>query len=142
MTGGPNGDLAGNELKILFREYGDNAKIVGLADHSGSVENPDGLDHEELLRLVNNDLSICEFDEAMLGPKGKIHRVDTEEGIKMRNTMHFRVESDAFIPAGGRPNTIDEHNYRSYFKPDGTPSSPLIVEGANIFITPQARENL
>jgi hypothetical protein len=49
--------------------------------------------------------------------------VNTEEGIKMRNTMHFRVESDAFIPAG-RHNTIDEHNYKSFFKPDRTPSSP------------------
>jgi glutamate dehydrogenase len=142
MTGGPNGDLAGNEIKILFREYGDNAKIVGLADHSGSAEDPDGLDHEELLRLVQNDLCLGEFNEERLGPKGKIYGVTTEEGIKMRNTMHFRVEADAFIPAGGRPNTIDVQNYKSFFKPDGTPSSPLIVEGANIFITPQARENL
>jgi len=142
MTGGPNGDLAGNEIKILLREYGENAKIVGMADHSGSAEDPDGLDHHELLRLVNNDLSIGEFDVARLGPNGKLYSSNTEEGIKMRNTMHFRVEADAFIPAGGRPNTIDGHNYKSFLKPDGTPSSPLIVEGANIFITPQARENL
>jgi len=142
MTGGPNGDVAGNEIKILFREYGENAKIVGMADHSGSAEDPDGLDHEELLRLFHSDLSISEFDEEKIGPKGKLYRVDTEEGIKMRNTMHFRVEADAFIPAGGRPNTIDVHNYKSFLKADGTPSSPLIIEGANLFLTKEARENL
>ena len=40
ITGGTDGDVAGNEIKILFREYGDNAKIVGLADHSACVEVP------------------------------------------------------------------------------------------------------
>ena len=47
-TGGPDGDVAGNEIKILFREYGDNVKIVGIADGSGCAEDPDGLDHEEV----------------------------------------------------------------------------------------------
>ena len=142
MTGGPNGDLAGNEIKILVREYGDNAKIVGLADHSGCAEDPNGLDHEELLRLVRSDLSISEFDETKLSQSGELYLVNTDEGIKMRNTMHFRVEADAFIPAGGRPNTIDALNFKSFLKEDGTPSSPLIVEGANLFLTKEARENL
>jgi glutamate dehydrogenase len=143
MTGGPNGDVAGNELKILFREYGDNAKIVGMADHSGSAEDPEGLDHEELLRLVQADLPIGEFDASKLGATGNLHLADTEEGAKMRNSMHSRVEADAFIPAGGRPNTIDIHNYRHFLKEDGkTPSAPLIVEAANIFITQEARDAL
>mmetsp|Transcript_9344 Transcript_9344/g.13636 ORF Transcript_9344/g.13636 Transcript_9344/m.13636 type:complete len:1041 (+) Transcript_9344:52-3174(+) len=142
ITGGPSGDVAGNEIKILIREYGKNAKIVGLADHSGSVEDPDGLDHDELLRLVHDDLSIEAFDDSKLGPSGNMYRVDNEEGIKMRNTMHSRVQADAFLPAGGRPNTIDIHNYKHFLNADGTPSSPLIVEAANIFITAEAREAL
>ena len=60
----------------------------------------------------------------------------------MRNTMHSRVEADAFIPAGGRPNTIDIHNYKHFLKANGTPSAPLIVEAANIFITAEARDAL
>ena len=56
MTGGPDGDVAGNEIKILIREYGDNVKIVGIADHSGCAEDPEGLDHDELLRLVKQQL--------------------------------------------------------------------------------------
>jgi glutamate dehydrogenase len=40
-------------MKILHREYGNNAKIVGIADHSGCAEDPNGLDWGELLRLVS-----------------------------------------------------------------------------------------
>jgi len=32
ITGGPDGDVAGNLIRILFREYGSNCKIVGIAD--------------------------------------------------------------------------------------------------------------
>lgn len=48
LLGGPDGDVAGNEIKILIREYRDNVKIVGLSDVSGCAEDPDGLDHEEV----------------------------------------------------------------------------------------------
>jgi len=142
MTGGPDGDVAGNEIKILIREYGDNAKIVGIADHSGCAEDPEGLEHEELLYLVKNSLSIVHFNDTKLGPQGVVHNAETEQGFKARNSMHNRLEADAFVPAGGRPNTIDIHNYTQFLKSDGTPSSPLIVEGANLFITSDARQAL
>lgn len=48
LTGGPDGDVAGNEILILDREYGDNAIIVGIADGSGCAEDPEGLDHQEV----------------------------------------------------------------------------------------------
>lgn len=56
--------------------------------------------------------------------------------------MHNRVVADAFIPAGGRPNTINIVNYKKFLKEDGIPSSKLIVEGANLFLTPDARQAL
>jgi len=142
ITGGPDGDVAGNEIKILIREYGENAKIVGVADHSGCAEDPDGLDHEELMRLFRTSKCIAHFSAAKLGSNGVLHKVDTQEGIKARNSMHNRLEADAFIPCGGRPNTIDMTNYKQFLKPDGTPSAPLIVEGANLFTTAEAREAL
>lgn len=142
MTGGPDGDVAGNELKILVREYGENVRVVGVADHSGCAEDPDGLQHEELLRLMNAGLCISNFDSSKLGPEGALHDVSSEEGIKMRNSMHNRLEADAFLPCGGRPNTIDINNYKNFLKPDGTPSAPLIVEGANLFVTAEARQAL
>ncbi len=48
LLGGPDGDVAGNEIKILIREYGANVKIVGISDASGCAEDPGGLDHEEV----------------------------------------------------------------------------------------------
>lgn len=142
MTGGPDGDVAGNELKILFREYGDNAKIVGIADHSGCAEDPEGLNRGELMRLVSEGLCISNFEKSKLNAKGELFLADNEQGLRKRNTMHNRLEADAFVPAGGRPNTIDSSNYRQFLKQDGTPSSSLIVEGANLFITPAARQAL
>eukprot|EP00980_Cylindrotheca_fusiformis_P007187 scaffold1514_cov118-Cylindrotheca_fusiformis.AAC.7 len=144
MTGGPDGDVGGNEIKILIREYGDNAKIVGIADHSGCAEDPNGLDHEELIRLVNHGLSISHFDQHKLGSDGGIlHLVDSEQGTKARNTMHNRLVADAFIPCGGRPNTIDITNYKHFINREtGEPTSKLIAEGANLFVTAAARKAL
>ena len=140
LTGGTDGDVCGNELLILFREYGDNAKVVGLCDHTGSLEDPSGLDQEELARMVRSGLPLSDYDTSKLGADGRLHLVDNDEGLRMRNTMHNRVSADAFVPAGGRPNTIDVNNWRQFLKEDGTPTSKLIVEGANLFCTPEARK--
>jgi glutamate dehydrogenase len=98
--------------------------------------------NQQLLRLVHASLAISEFDQTKLGPNGIVHLADNEEGIKARNSMHNRLVADAFVPAGGRPSTIDMSNYRNFLLPDGSPSSRLIVEGANLFITGEARKAL
>lgn len=144
ITGGPDGDVAGNLIKILVREYGDNVKIVGIADGNGVAEDPEGLDHTELLRLVEESLTSDHFNKDLLkSSEGVVMRAkDSQEALVRRNTMHFRVKADAFVPAGGRPNTINGENWRQFLDADGKPSAPLIVEGANIFNTKEARENL
>jgi glutamate dehydrogenase len=144
ITGGPDGDVAGNLIRILYRDYGSNCKVVGVADGFGVAEDPEGLDQEELLRLVHESKSIDNFNKAKLGPNGVVFAATpgNEEGINRRNSMHFRVKSDIFVPAGGRPNTINGENWRKFLDENGKPSSPLIVEGANIFNTPEARKNL
>lgn len=146
LTGGPDGDLGGNQIKILHREYGSNARIVAIADGFGVAEDPEGLDHTELLRLVSSGLSIAEFNKAKLSANGVVLSTSTNQGVKARNTMCFRVISDVFIPAGGRPFTINDNNWQQFFHEnnDGTttPSAKLIVEGANIFLSPLARTNL
>ncbi|MEO1337216.1 MAG: NAD-glutamate dehydrogenase domain-containing protein, partial [Myxococcota bacterium] len=141
MTGGPDGDVAGNEIKILNREFKDRAKIVAIADGSGSGWDPDGLDHEELLRLVQEEKPIAAFNTDRLGANGGILPVDRPGGFQRRNALPFEVVADAFIPAGGRPQTIHATNWRRFIH-DGTPSSRVIVEGANLFLTPEARHAL
>ena len=142
VTGGPDGDVAGNLIRILFRDYGSNCKVVGVADGFGVAEDPEGLNQEELLRLVKESLPITHFNSAKLSKKGLVMVADNEEGINRRNTMHNRVQSDAFVPAGGRPNTMNADNWRAFLNEKKEPSSKLIVEGANIFITPEARTGL
>ena len=142
ITGGPDGDVAGNMIRILNRDYGANARIVGIADGSGVGEDPDGLDHTELLRLFKEALPIASFDRARLGPRGRVVGVDQPEGAQLRNTLHNRLVTDAFVPGGGRPATINDGNWRDYLTADGKPSAPIIVEGANLFLTPGARKEL
>ena len=64
------------------------------------------------------------------------------DGARLRNTLHNRLVTDAFVPGGGRPATINDGNWRDYLTADGKPSSPIIVEGANLFLTPNARKEL
>ncbi len=142
ITGGPDGDVAGNMMCILHRDYGANACIVGVADGSGVGEDPSGLDHTELIRLFHAGLPIADFNTRALSPSGRIVKADTPEGVQLRNTLHNRLAADAFIPGGGRPATINDRNWREFLMADGKPSSPLIVEGANLFLTPEARIEL
>ena len=142
ITGGPDGDVAGNMIRILNRDYGNNARIVGIADGSGVGEDPDGLDHTELLRLFKEALPIAKFDPKKLGKHGAVVPVEAPGGVMIRNTLHNRLKADAFIPGGGRPATINESNWRDYLTKEGKPSAPIIVEGANLFLTPGARKEL
>mmetsp|Transcript_27165 Transcript_27165/g.55373 ORF Transcript_27165/g.55373 Transcript_27165/m.55373 type:complete len:1060 (-) Transcript_27165:115-3294(-) len=143
ITGGPDGDVAGNLILIMHREYGDNCKVVGIADGFGVAEDPNGLNMTELLRLVKEGLPITSFDKSKLTAQGVMLDTDVDkEGMERRNTMWSRVKADAFVPAGGRPNTVNGDNWRNFLDADGAPTSKLIVEGANIFITPEARTGL
>jgi glutamate dehydrogenase len=124
MAGGPDGDVCGNEPKISIREYGDNVKVVGVADHSGCAEDPDGLAHGELLQLFHEQvLCISNFNKSNLGQEGVLHTVETGEGVKASNSTHNRLQADAFLPCGGRPNsTIDSSDYKQFLNSVGTPN--------------------
>jgi glutamate dehydrogenase len=146
LTGGPDGDVAGNMIKIMHREYGDNVKVVGIADGFGAAEDPEGLDMQELLRLVAEEKAIdCygEHDALLRGGSCLYWDISTQEGNEARNTLHNRVKADAFVPAGGRPDTIGEQSWRQFLDPEtGKPSAGVIAEGANLYLTPPAREAL
>lgn len=144
MTGGPDGDVAGNELKILFREYGERCRVVAVGDGFGAAYDPNGLNWKELLRLVTENKSISEFQKQFLSSDSKAFVIlaNTKENQKIRDTLYATAEAEIFIPAGGRPYTVKESNWRNFLDKDGRPSSIAIVEGANIFFTPEARKNI
>lgn len=142
MTGGPDGDVAGNELKILHREYGENARVVAIGDGTGAAYDPDGLHWPELLRLFKASRGIAEFSEANLHGKGAfVVRADTPEHMKIRNELHATVQADVLIPGGGRPYTVNDKTWELFIR-DGKPTVHAIVEGANIFFTETARKKL
>jgi glutamate dehydrogenase len=68
--------------------------------------------------------------------------LDIDDFYRLYNSLVFTVKADLFIPAGGRPETIDGQNWRSFLDESGVPSSGVIIEGANSYITPEARIQL
>ncbi|MCX6128078.1 MAG: amino acid dehydrogenase, partial [Proteobacteria bacterium] len=144
ITGGPDGDVAGNELKILHREYGKNAKVVSVSDGYGAAYDPDGLDWNELLRLVTEGKSIMDFRKEKLGSDPGVFVIvaNNNENIRIRNEIYRKVYADIFIPAGGRPYSVSDKNWSEFFNKNGEASLRAIVEGANIFFTAEARQRL
>jgi len=167
MTGGPNGDVAGNCLRIML-ERCPAMQVRLILDGTAALYDPCGINRAELSRLVlAQDLDA--FDPTCLGVGGfivfrtgrrleglkeshrKVSRVETglvEEWLDVDdfnheyNSLVFTVKADLFVPAGGRPETIDDKNWRSFLDAQGVPSARVIVEGANSFITPEARIQL
>jgi glutamate dehydrogenase len=167
LTGGPNGDVAGNALAIMLKRC-PRARLRLILDGTAALADPAGADHRALRRIVlQRDLDA--FDPRALHPGGvmlfrtgirkeglrelyrKVTRtgrglseewISLDEFSREMGDLVFSVEADLFIPGGGRPETIDRDNWQRFLRPDGTPSARAIVEGANSFITPEARVQL
>jgi glutamate dehydrogenase len=60
--------------------------------------------------------------------------------MTFRNTFHLRNTGsvDSFVPCGGRPESVDVVSVNQLIK-DGKSTIPYIVEGANLFITQDAK---
>lgn len=67
-----------------------------------------------------------------------------DSGLKFRNEFHLINYSSApvFVPCGGRPEAVDLTNVHMLLNEDGSPRFKYIVEGANLFITQEARLRL
>ncbi|HCG04873.1 MAG TPA: amino acid dehydrogenase [Desulfovibrio sp.] len=143
ITGGPKGDVAGNLMRLMFETYGANARVVAVSDGHGAAWDPAGLDPAELLRLIDVQRSISAFDPARLRGEGAwVATADTPEGVRRRNTLHNTAHADIFIPSGGRPDTINTRNWHDFFDRGGVPTARAIIEGANLFVAPEARKRL
>ncbi|EHJ46482.1 Glu/Leu/Phe/Val dehydrogenase [Solidesulfovibrio carbinoliphilus subsp. oakridgensis] len=143
ITGGPAGDVAGNAILQLIARYGGRARIVAVSDGHGAAFDPRGLDHRELTRLVREERNMAAFSpERLVGPGSFAVRADTPDGAKVRASLHNTVPADLFIPAGGRPDTLNAGNWRDFCDADGRPSARVIIEGANLFLTSEARLHL
>jgi glutamate dehydrogenase len=167
FTGGPNGDVAGNAMRILLDRC-PKAAIRLILDGTGALCDPAGIHRGELSRIVLHG-DVEAFRPEKLRPGGFLlyrnerrteglrelyKRVDrTEAGVvpswvtadefnKEFDGLLFTVRADLFLPAGGRPETVDATNWKRFFGLNGAPTARVIVEGANSFLTPEARTEL
>lgn len=156
QTGGPDGDLGSNEIKIS------KDRTIAIVDGSGVIYDSDGLNRTELLHLAQKRQMICNFNTEKLGVNGFRVLIDErdvilpngemiDDGLKFRNEFHLHPLSsaDLFVPCGGRPEAVDINNVHHLFSVEKTgdqevsvPRFKYIVEGANLFFTQEARIRL
>lgn len=149
QTGGPDGDLGSNEIKIS------KDKTIAIVDGSGVLYDAEGINREELTRLATSRLMISNFDASKLTAKGFRVLVDednvtlpsgevVENGLNFRNTFHTNPMAQAalFSPMGGRPESVGLDNVQSLIECGNGPLYKYIVEGANLFFTQEARLRL
>ncbi|HUT64801.1 MAG TPA: NAD-glutamate dehydrogenase domain-containing protein [Spirochaetota bacterium] len=149
QTGGPDGDLGSNEILIS------KDRTIAVVDGSGVLYDPEGIDREELSRLVKQRVMTDEFNGKLISKRGFYVSVDDKElvlpdgstipnGEEFRNTfcLHPLAKADLFVPCGGRPASININNWKGLFDDNGRPKFRIIVEGANLFITEDARLRL
>ena len=170
MSGGPDGDVAGNQMVNLHRFYPKTAKLLATVDVSGTIYDPEGLNLEILTQLFKEEKPIRFYPPEYLHNGGFLLDLprkreqttyaqqtlcwrkennqlveDWLSGNEMnhlfRHNVH-QVQSDIFIPGGGRPRTLNETNYKDFLIPTGEASSKAIIEGANLYLTPLARRAL
>jgi len=172
VSGGPDGDVAGNEIVNLIQDFGEKLKLLAIQDGTGLLYDPKGIDHAELMRLFNEGIGVAQFKTALLNEEGfllSMHKTQqrspgVEEvslqkrelgagaaaenwlGASEANSMysHFLLglKCDVFLPCGGRPRTLSVENWHDFFVDERTPSARLIVEGANLYLDQEARQKL
>lgn len=170
MTGGPDGDVAGNQLLNLYRFYPHTAKLIALTDGTGTIRDDQGLDLAILQELFYQAKGICFYPSEKLSPGGflvnkgakrypseyiqetlcwrKVGDRVVEDWLSGSDTNHLlrlnvhQAQTDIFIPAGGRPRTLNETNFKEFLNSAGVPTSRAIIEGANLYLNNKARHFL
>lgn len=170
MSGGPDGDVAGNQILNLHKLYPKTAKLLALTDISGTIFDPEGLDLGLMATLFYEAKAIRNYPVDQLHDGGFLLDKDTkrDQTALVQQTLCWRMKngslikdwlstsdmnhllrhnvhatkSDVFLPCGGRPRTLNEVNYTDYLDEAGIPTSRAIVEGANLYLTDAARHQL
>ena len=167
LTGGPNGDVAGNAMRLLL-ERCPKAEIRCVIDGTAALYDPKGANPKEMNRiLLKKDLEgfrpealnpggfmLFRHERRQEGLRTLYRRVEKPQGQltekwvtadefnRDMDALLYSVPVDLFLPCGGRPETLDHSNWGRMLDSHGKPNMRVIVEGANSFISPEARLEL
>jgi glutamate dehydrogenase (NAD(P)+) len=115
----------------LMQELG--ARMVGVADASGAIASPDGIDADKLADHVRDGSKVADFD-------GRIDEIDPDDLVA--------VECDVFIPAalGGmiHAGNAERVNCRMMVEGANSPTTPKadkILNDKGVFIVPDVLAN-
>jgi len=103
--------------------------------------------------VLQKDKWVVFFDRSKLSSKGFFIDVDQNDvklpdgsvvasGLEFRNNFHLNplAAADIFVPCGGRPEAINISNVNQVIDKEGKKRRwQIIVEGANLFFTQEAR---
>jgi glutamate dehydrogenase len=93
----------------------------------------------DISKLSSDGYRILVDENNVKLPSGEV----ISNGTTFRNTFHLRKpEYDVFVPCGGRPESIDLSSASKLIDADGKTLVPYIVEGANLFLTQDAKLRL
>lgn len=131
----------GNMVRILCRDFGKNMKIIAAADSICVLEDPEGLNQDEILKLIDLGISIAEYPKEKLSSKSK--SAQGQAAVKELNTLPFRLKSTVLVPGIPMSDVINSSNWKSFFdKKRGSFFSKLIVEFEGNFISDEAKTML
>lgn len=170
MSGGPDGDVAGNQICNLYKYYPKTAKLLALTDATGTINDPQGLDLKILVGLFEQGKGIKHYPPEKLNEGGflvdkhakrnqtayvqqtlcwrkqnHLLKEDWLSGSDMNQLLRNNVnqtKTDLFIPGGGRPRTLNESSIKDFLDETGKPTSRAIIEGANLYLDSHARRFL
>jgi glutamate dehydrogenase len=128
-------------------------KTIAVIDGSGVLADSHGIDRAELVRLAKLRDPVSHFNTSKLSKDGYLVKIEDQDirlpsgelvldGTDFRNSAHLRFKADLFVPCGGRPEAVNISNVSAVVDVDGKPHFKYIVEGANLFLTQQARLHL
>lgn len=157
MTGGPDGDLGGNQIQTF------KGTICMVVDGGGVLFDPEGLDRRALMEIAfarhtKPRLDSMAYPESKLGAKGfklprKTGAATLPGGLRVDDGALFhrnvlaepklrplveQARINAFIPCGGLKDTVNAGNVGAFL--DLFQELCVIVEGANVFFDDAARE--
>ncbi|HEY4255220.1 MAG TPA: NAD-glutamate dehydrogenase domain-containing protein, partial [Chlamydiales bacterium] len=99
ISGGPDGDVAGNEVHILATQYAKTAKLLALTDVSGTIFDPEGLDWKEMDALFLNGKPIRHYPAEKLHEGGLLLDLQTkrEETAYAQQTLCLKKKNGKLI---------------------------------------------